>query len=78
VPGDYDGAWEPTGVDWEALDPVLLDFTDHRVVTKGKYLGEVFPWNAGTAPGEPFTEFFQQDRDGRAKGIIRIVLRDLP
>lgn len=43
LPGDYDGAWEPAGVDPLLLDPVLLDFSRRRAAMKAKYLGDLFP-----------------------------------
>jgi hypothetical protein len=73
-PGDFDGCWDHTGVDFDALDPVLLDFDGHREAQKAKFEGELF---IADAPGNRFLEFFQLDRDGRPKGIIRINLADI-
>ena len=70
-PGDFDGCWDHTGVDFDALDPVLLDFDGHREAQKAKFEGEMF---IADAPGNRFLEFFQIDRDGRPKGIIQINL----
>ena len=69
-PGDFDGLWDQDGVNVEALDPVLLDFDGHREAQKAMFMGELFP----TSP--EFLDFFQHDRDGRAKGIIQIDLKD--
>lgn len=73
VPGDFDGCWDPAGVDPVLLDPVLLDFDDKRAAQKAKYSGELFP---ATAPadgaGRTFVEFFQTGRDGEPKGIVVI------
>src|SRR5260370_11222216 len=35
-PNDYDGAWEPDGVDPDLLDQVLLDFSNARAAMKMK------------------------------------------
>jgi hypothetical protein len=75
VPGDFDGCWDHDGVDFDALDPVLLDFGGHREAQKAKFEGEMF---IADAPGNRFLEFFQLDRDGRPKGIIQINLPDIP
>lgn len=77
-PGDYDGAWDPTGVDPGQIDPILLTFDDKRAAMKAKYLGELFPATAEAAPGVRFTQFFQQDHDGNRKGVVRLFLRSLP
>jgi hypothetical protein len=74
-PGDFDGCWEHDGVDFDVLDPVLLDFDGHREAQKAKFEGEMF---IADAPGNRFLEFFQLDRDGRPKGIIQINLADIP
>src|ERR1700722_11262230 len=42
LPNDYDGCWDPTGVDVSKLDPVLLDFANKRAAQKERYLGEMF------------------------------------
>jgi hypothetical protein len=73
-PGDFDGCWDHNGVDFDALDPVLLDFDGHREAQKAKFEGEMF---IADAPGNRFLEFFQLDRDGRPKGIIQINLADI-
>jgi hypothetical protein len=76
-PGDYDGAWDPTDVDWEKIDPILLTFDDKRAAMKAKYRGELFPATWGAATGVRFAEFFQKDRDGNPKGIVRLALESL-
>ncbi|MBN8737893.1 MAG: hypothetical protein J0H86_00110 [Xanthomonadaceae bacterium] len=78
LPGDYDAAWNPIGVDPNVLDPVLLDFTNHRAAMKAKYGGEFFPASWPAAPGIMFIDFFQRDRNGVSKGIISIDLGSLP
>lgn len=78
LPEDYDGAWEPQGVDINLIDPVLLDFNNKRAAMKSKYGGELFPASAVAAPGIRYRDFFQRDRNGTPKGIIRIDLGTLP
>ncbi len=77
LPNDYDVAWDPTGVDPDDLDPVLLDMTNSRAAMKTKYAGELFPASAQAAPGTCFRDFFQTDRDGIAKGVIEVDLGTL-
>lgn len=78
VPADFDGCWDHEGVDFDALDPVLLDFTGRRAAQKAKFGGELF---IGATPadalGTRFLAFFQADRDGRPKGIVEIDLKDI-
>lgn len=77
-PGDFDGCWEAGGVDAGRLDPVLLDFSNHRRAQKEKFGGELFLANSpADGAGRRFLEFFQRDRDGRAKGIVAIDLGGL-
>jgi uncharacterized protein DUF6932 len=79
VPGDFDGCWEPQGVDPNVLDPVLLDFSNKRAAQKAKYGGELFPATAAAIPGARFLDFFQQDKaTGDPKGIVAIDLGGLP
>lgn len=75
-PGDYDACWHEVGVDPEALDPVLLDFSRKRAAQKAKFRGELFPASAAADPqGNSFLKFFQTDKaTGEQKGIIAIDL----
>lgn len=79
-PGDYDGCWEAQGVDPERLDPVLLVFDPGRIAQKTKFRGEFFPAQviADGRTGRRYLDFFQQDRDGRPKGLIALNLETLP
>ncbi len=78
LPQDYDGAWDPAGVDPDRLDPVLLDFSNGRAAMKSKYMGELFPATSMAAPGVLFRNFFLKDRNGLPKGVILIDLGSLP
>ena len=74
-PGDFDACWDPTCIDINKLDPVLLDFSNRRQKQKQKYHGEFFPSSALADGSRTFVEYFQKDKDtGHAKGIIRIQL----
>jgi hypothetical protein len=74
LPNDFDGCWDPAGVDPKLLDPVLLDFTNGRAAQKAKYRGELF-LNVRSS-GNTFLDFFQVDKHtGNPKGIIMIDLR---
>ena len=81
-PNDFDACWEPTGVDPNLLDPVLLDFNNRRLAQKLKYGGELFPATSkaeATPPYRTFLDFFQRDKaTGKPKGIIALDLRRLP
>jgi hypothetical protein len=80
LPGDYDMAFDPTGVDGAQVDSVLLRHADGRKAMKAKYFGDIFPWGsiACTTTGMIYQEFFQKDRDGRAKGVVLLNVRVLP
>ena len=71
-PGDFDGCWDPDGVDLEALDPVFLDFSDHRAAQKARFSGELLPNVVEADSGLAFVEFFQGERDASRKGIVEI------
>jgi hypothetical protein len=81
-PADFDGCWEPSGVDPARLDPVLLEFADRRLAQKRQFGGELFPSTfraEGAPPFRTFLDFFQCDKNtGARKGIIAIDLRSLP
>lgn len=77
-PGDIDACWETDGIDWDRLAPIFTDFADHRAAQKARFGCEFFPadWRADHT-GRTFLEFFQQDRDGTPKGIVRLDLERL-
>lgn len=76
-PGDFDACWEPTGVEPNKLDPVLLDFSNQRTAQKAKYFGELFIAQMPAAAGVVFLDFFQVDKyTGATKGIVAIALGD--
>ena len=78
-PGDFDGCWDPDGVEAAKLDPVLLDFTNRRAAQKRKYHGELFISSLPADGGLTFLEFFQRDKaTGNPKGIIAIGLEGFP
>jgi hypothetical protein len=75
VPGDYDGCWDPAGMDRAKLDPVFLDFSNKRQAMKDKFGGEFFPSSALNGPTQTFLDFFQIEKfTGQPKGILLIVL----
>ncbi len=80
VPGDYDMCWSLQGVDHTRLDPVLLNFDNHRQAMKAKYQGDLFPAEIPEGnSGKVFLDFFQTDKDtGAAKGVVLIDLRSFP
>jgi hypothetical protein len=81
IPGDYDACWEAEGVNFDDLDPVLLDFSNRRATQKAKYFGEFFPADFRAEPTSPyrtFLNFFQTDKStGDRKGIVGINLTTL-
>lgn len=76
LPGDWDAAFDPVGVDSSKLDPILLRHRDGRKAMRAKYLGDLFPWGAvaSLASGAVYLDFFQKDRDGVPKGVIHLIL----
>ena len=73
-PGDFDACWDTNGVDLDALDPVLLDLSNHRAAQKARFGGELFPNVIETHSGLSLSEFFQNERDTSRKGIVVIHL----
>jgi len=75
-PKDYDGCWDPDGVNGNLLDPVLLDFSNGRAKQKAKYFGELFiASRTNGSSGQTFLEFFQNDKEtGKKKGVVLIDL----
>jgi len=72
IPGDYDVAYEPFGMDPDRLDPVFFEFGNLRAAMKIKFGGEFFPAHFYAAPGILYRDWFLKDKDGVAKGIIQI------
>ncbi len=73
-PGDFDARRDTDDVDLDALDPVLLDLSNHRAAQKARFGGELFPNVVETRSGLSFAEFFQNERDTSRKGIVVIHL----
>jgi hypothetical protein len=77
-PGDFDVCWKDDDVDLELLrklDSVFFNFSEKRAAQKAKYGGELFLASTiADNRGQTFLEFFQQDRDGNPKGIVKIHL----
>ena len=69
-PGDFDAVWEHDGVDESLLDPIFFDLGDGRRAQKERFGGELFPNWLNMSSQSLFSEFFQQDRTGRRKGIV--------
>jgi hypothetical protein len=82
TPGDFDACWDPDGVEFLLLDPILLTFDHGRLAQKVKYGGELFPASTVADHGSmsTFIEFFQIHKEtGAPKGIIAMDLeRDQP
>ena len=76
-PHDFDGTWDPTGVDETKLDQCINDM--NGVLMYNKYKGELYPQNIIEAgSGKTFDEFFQMDRRDKRKGVVKINLETLP
>lgn len=80
LPGDFDAAFDPNGVNGLLVDPVLLRHIDSRKAMKAKYLGDLFPWGsvACQSTGMIYQDFFQKDRDGAPKGVVLLDMSTLP
>lgn len=77
LPGDWDGCWDPVGVDPGKLDPAFLDPSPAgRRVVKTKYMADLFPSSVRVlGKGLAFVDFFQIDKvTSRPKGILQLEL----
>lgn len=73
IPGDFDGCWDTSGVDVLRLDPVLLVFANRRAAQRARFGGELFPADApADVIGTYYVDYFQNDADGKRKGVIEI------
>lgn len=81
-PGDIDGCWSAEGnIDIDEIDSNFWDFKDgkefqeKRKLVKEQYGLDFFIAEMiESGSGKPFSEFFQTNRDGYPKGILKIVL----
>jgi len=78
-PEDFDICWDEENVNLELLTRSyrgLIDFGHKMKTIKQRYGGDIVPMTsiADEKKGIIFLWFFQEDRQGRQKGIIRISL----
>lgn len=79
LPGDWDGCFCTTGLDWSKADPLLADVLANRAAIQKKYRADLFPADCRERDsGVTFLEFFQKDDEGRPKGIVALELRTVP
>lgn len=71
-PNDIDCMWEPgLNMEWDHLD----DFLDHGLI-KRRYGMDLYMNGIEGGTGLPWTDFFQQTRDGQLKGILVLHVAD--
>ena len=76
LPNNWDAAFDPVGVIYERLDPILVQHKDGGRAMRAKYLGNLFPWTETLAHDGPlFLDYFQTDHDGQPKGVIELRLQ---
>ncbi|HWK06625.1 MAG TPA: hypothetical protein VNS58_23480 [Puia sp.] len=77
-PGDFDMCWDEKDVNYELMNssyPGLTDFGFKMKNMKKRYGGDIVPMtNYANSRGTGFLVYFQEDRQGKEKGIIRISL----
>lgn len=74
IPGDYDLCWKMEGVLIENLDPVLMNYTlKGKKKIEEKYRGDIRGAEFSVREtGASYLNFFQHDRDGKAKGVVEL------
>jgi hypothetical protein len=75
LPSDYDACCDFSGINIGKID---LDFFGGRTEMKLKYFGELFPDHHQADDLYTYREFFQSDRDGAPKGVVRLLMESLP
>ena len=76
-PSDYDLCWDDTGyelVNVKQQCPRLIDWGPKFSTMRENYLGEVVPMNSTDFKGDNFYTRLTKDRNGRKKGIIKIII----
>ncbi|WP_428067461.1 DUF6932 family protein [Chryseobacterium gambrini] len=77
IPRDFDACWDAKGVNFAtmiSLYPTLVDFDDERKNQKLLYKGELFPMHIPADKYNAFIDFFQLDKEGNPKGIVKLTL----
>lgn len=75
TPNDFDACCDFSGINIAKTD---LRLFGTRAEMKAEFFGELFPEQYQADDRYTFREFFQTDRDGVAKGIVRLQLETLP
>jgi hypothetical protein len=80
-PGDWDGCFDPDGVDIQMLYdnyPIFWDLQHPRLQQKLTFKGEIFPGTArANMKGDTYLYFFQTNKgDNSPKGIIQLLLQN--
>ncbi|MBS1055022.1 DUF6932 family protein [Gluconobacter kondonii] len=79
-PNDWDGCFCTCGLNYDYLDPILLDLGKNRSNIQDKYMCDIFPDNCLEGEsGMLFLDFFQQKKGSFSKkGIILLNLDSIP
>ena len=82
-PGDWDGCWEMEGVNavlLNEINPALYGDRLWRSRFREQYHGDIFRVRAGgyRSDQKSMLLYFQQDRNGNPKGILKIDLETVP
>jgi len=72
TPGDFDLCFDPAGVDFGLLDPIILATGRFRhILQQAKYGGDLLPSSdIADLLGTTYVDFFQRDVTGTFKGIL--------
>ena len=73
-PGDFDACWDTDDVDLDALEPVLLDLSNHRAAQKALLRRGAFPERHRNPVGPVIRRVLPDERDTSRKGIVVIHL----
>jgi hypothetical protein len=77
LPGDVDACYENSHMDWKGLKkahPEFFDVANGNKRQKELYKSEFYPYNSYE---DYWYDFFQNDRDGNRKGMVKIYLDQL-
>ena len=76
LPNDVDVCYDNTNMDWKKFikeHPEFNDLKNGSKIQKEKYQSEFYAYNAFE---DSILQFFQFDRDGNSKGIVKIFLTE--